>query len=415
MAGRAIEIAAADGGAFNGYLAVPEAGSGPGLVIGQEIFGVNPTMRATADYFAEEGYVVLVPDMFWRLEPGVELGYSEADFGKAFGYFERFDVDKAVEDIDAAMRTLAGLGECTGGIGYMGFCLGGKLAYLTAARLDPAVAVSFYGVGLPQLLDEAANVKCPMLFHCPDLDELMPPEDVTALREAFAGRDDVEIHGYPGADHGFYNRDRDVFDKASSSMAHTRTIAVLRRALGPHYDLGALWDRHCEHEFLTRDVDATMATMVAEPYVNHIPTLTGGVGHKELHRFYLNHFVHANPEDTRLVPVSRTIGADRVVDELLFCFTHTREIDWMLPGIEPTGKYVEIPVVAVVNFRGDKLYHEHIYWDQASVLAQVGALDPDGLPVAGHDVASKMMDPASVSSNGLMARWAESEPAGGAG
>ncbi len=411
MAGRMIEIRARDGGSFNGYLAVPEAGSGPGLIIGQEIFGVNPTMRATADYFAEEGYTVLVPDMFWRLEPGIELTYSEADFETAFGYFGRFDIDRAVEDIGAAMETLSNLDECTGKVGFMGFCLGGKLAYMTAARLDPEVSISFYGVGLPEMLDEAANISCPMVFHCPELDQLMPPEGVAALREAFAGRGEIEIYAYPGADHGFYNRDRDVFDKASASMAHSRTIAILRRTMGPHYDLEALWDKHCEHEFLTRDVDATMATMVAEPYVNHIPTLTGGVGYKELHRFYLNHFVHANPEDTKLIPVSRTVGADRVVDEILFCFSHTREIDWMLPGIEPTGKYVEIPVVAIINFRGDKLYHEHIYWDQASVLAQIGLLDTDKLPLAGHDVAKKMMDAASMPSNGMMARWSESAPA----
>lgn len=410
MAGRMIEIASRDGGAFWGYLSAPERGSGPGLILGQEIFGVNPTMRAVADYFAEEGYTVLAPDMFWRLEPGVELAYTEADFQKAFGYFERFDVDLAVEDIAAAMDALRNLDECEGDVGYMGFCLGGKLAYLTAARLNPAVAVSFYGVGLPELLDEAKNVDCPMVFHCPDLDELMPPEGVAALRETFAGRADVEIYGYPGADHGFCNRDRDVFDRPSASTAHTRTIAALRRALGPRYDLSALWDKHCEYEFMTRDVDATMSTMVDEPYVNHVPTLTGGVGYKELHRFYLNHFVHANPEDTKLIPVSRTVGADRVVDELLFCFTHTREIDWMLPGVEPTGKYVEIPVVAIVNFRGGKLYHEHIYWDQASVLTQIGLLDPENLPVAGHDVAKKMMDAASLPSNGLMERWAESAP-----
>ena len=410
MAGRMIEIASRDGRAFNGYLAVPEEGSGPGLVLGQEIFGVNPTMRATADYFAEEGYAVLVPDMFWRIEPGVELPYTEEGFEKAFGYFGRFNADLAVKDIEAAMTALRDLDECDGGIGYVGFCLGGKLAYLTAARLDPAVAVSFYGVGLPDLLDEAGSISCPMVFHCPGLDELMPPDGVAALREAFAGRADVEIHGYPDADHGFYNRDRDVFHKPSASMAHTRTIAALRRALGPSYDLSALWDKHCEHEFMTRDVDATMATMVDQPYVNHIPTLTGGVGHDELHRFYLNHFVHANPEDTKLVPISRTVGADRVVDEILFCFTHTREIDWMLPGVAPTGKYVEIPVVAIVNFRGGKLYHEHIYWDQASVLAQIGALDAGGLPVAGRDEARKMVDAASLPSNGLMARWAESAP-----
>ena len=412
MASRTIEITARDGERFTGYLAVPEAGSGPGLVLGQEIFGINKTMRATADTFAEEGYVVLVPDMFWRIEPGVELSYSEADFAKAFGFMERFDIDLGVEDIGAAMDALRALPECTGKVGYMGFCLGGKLAYLSAARLDPSVSISFYGVGLPDLLGEADKITCPMVFHCPELDKFMPPEGVAALRAAFAARTDVEIYAYPGADHGFYNHDREVFDKPSVSMAHSRTIAALRRAMGPSYDLSTLWDKHCEYEFITRDVDATMATMVAEPYVNHIPTMTGGVGNKNLHRFYLNHFVHANPDDIKLIPVSRTIGADRVVDEMLLCFTHDREIDWLLPGIAPTGKYVEVPTVAIVNFRGDKLFHEHIYWDQASVLVQVGLLDPASLPVGGNDVAKKMLDTNAVASNGLMARWKESEPAG---
>ena len=411
MTGRMIDITARDGGRFKGYLAVPEAGSGPGLVIGQEIFGVNPTMRATADIFVEEGYVVLVPDMFWRIEPGVALTYSEADFATAFGYMERFDVDRGIDDIAAAMETLARLPECTGKVGFMGFCLGGKLAYLTAARLDPAVAISFYGVGLPDLLGEADKIACPMVFHCPERDALMPPEGVAALRAAFADRTDVEVYTYPGADHGFYNHDREVFDKPSAAMAHSRAIAALRRTMGPSYDLSALWDKHCEYEFVTRDVDATMATMVPEPYVNHIPTMTGGVGHENLHRFYLNHFVHANPDDTKLIPVSRTVGADRVVDEMLLCFTHDREIDWLLPGVPPTGKYVEVPTVGIINFRGDKLRHEHIYWDQASVLVQIGLLDPAGLPVGGRDTARKMVDATAVESNRLMARWKESEPA----
>ena len=148
-----------------------------------------------------------------------------------------------------------------------------------------------------------------------------------------------------------------------------------------------------------------MATMVAEPYVNHVPTMTGGVGHADLKRFYRDHFVNANPEDTRLIPVSRTVGADRLVDEMVFCFTHTREIPWMLPGIAPTGRYVEIPLVAIVNFRGDKLYHEHIYWDQASLLVQIGVLDPAGLPVAGLATAKKLLDE-TLPSNALMgAAW----------
>jgi carboxymethylenebutenolidase len=146
---------------------------------------------------------------------------------------------------------------------------------------------------------------------------------------------------------------------------------------------------------------------VAEPYVNHVPTMTGGVGAKNLKRFYANHFIPKCPKDTRLVPISRTIGADRVVDEMLFCFTHDIEIDWMLPGLAPTGKYVEIPLVAIIRFRGGKLYNEHIYWDQASVLVQIGALDPAGLPVAGIATAKKLVDE-GLPSNALMQRWSES-------
>ena len=180
----------------------------------------------------------------------------------------------------------------------------------------------------------------------------------------------------------------------------------LRPASAP--DLAALWDEHCRYEFETRDVDATMASMVAEPYVNHIPTMTGGIGHDELKRFYRYHFIGSNPDDTRLVPISRTVGVDRVVDEMLFCFTHTREIDWMLPGIPPTGRAVEIPLVAIVRFAGDKLVHEHIYWDQASVLVQIGVLDPAGLPVAGVACARKLVDK-SLPSNTLMPNWTSSE------
>jgi carboxymethylenebutenolidase len=169
------------------------------------------------------------------------------------------------------------------------------------------------------------------------------------------------------------------------------------------HDLAALWDAHCRFEFETRDVDATMATMVAEPYVNHIPTMTGGVGHDKLRDFYANHFIGVNPPDMELVPVSRTVGETSVVDELIARFTHTTHIDWMLPGIEPTGCSVEIPLVAIVQFDGDKLVHEHIYWDQASVLVQLGLLDSKALPVAGAETAHKVLDP-SLPSNTLMER-----------
>jgi carboxymethylenebutenolidase len=171
------------------------------------------------------------------------------------------------------------------------------------------------------------------------------------------------------------------------------------------HDLAALWDAHCRYEFETRDVDATMASMVAEPYVNHVPTMTGGVGHDQLRRFYTNHFVGQNPPDTALTLVSRTVGADSLVDEMIFSFTHTSVVDWMLPGVAPTGRRVEIPLIAIVKFEDGKLAHEHIYWDQASVLVQIGALDPAGLPVSGAETAAKVLDK-TLPSNALMAAWA---------
>ena len=175
-------------------------------------------------------------------------------------------------------------------------------------------------------------------------------------------------------------------------MAYSRSFAVLQRAMGPDFDLSVLWDRHLECEFVDRDVESNMQTMVAQPYVNSIPTMTGGVGYDELYNFYKHHFLHVNPGDTRTVPISRTIGSDRVVDEMIFCFTHDREIDWMLPGVAPTGHYVEVPLVAIVCFRGGKLYNEHIYWDQASVLVQIGLLPRDGLPVTGIEATQKLVN-----------------------
>ncbi len=173
-------------------------------------------------------------------------------------------------------------------------------------------------------------------------------------------------------------------------------------------ELVALWEEHCRQEFETRNVDATMSTMVAKPYVNHIPTMTGGVGHDQLKRFYKYHFIGGNPPDTTLTPVSRTVGEDQLVDEMIFSFTHTREIDWMLPGVAPTGRKVEVPLVAIVRFKDGKVAHEHIYWDQASVLVQIGKLDPAGLPVAGMETARKVTDN-SLPSNKLMRRWPTSE------
>src|SRR5215467_754447 len=173
-------------------------------------------------------------------------------------------------------------------------------------------------------------------------------------------------------------------------------------------DLVALWEEHCRCEFETRDANATMATMVPQPYVNHIPTMTGGVGYEQLRRFYAHHFIPVNPPDFRLSPVSRTVGIDTIVDEFIVHFTHTTMIDWLLPGVPPTGRLVEVPAVAIVQFEGDKVAHEHIYWDQASVLVQIGLLNPVGLPVGGVETARKVKD-RCLPSNRLMHRWQESE------
>src|SRR5215475_8495083 len=133
-------------------------------------------------------------------------------------------------------------------------------------------------------------------------------------------------------------------------------------------DLSRLWEEHVRYEFSTRNTDDTLATMVEDAYVNHIPVLTGGSGRDQLREFYSKHFIPQMPPDTEMTPVSRTIGEDQLVDEMIFKFTHTIPMDWMLPGIPPTGQRVEIPLVAIVRFKNGKLAHEHIYWDQASML-----------------------------------------------
>ncbi|WGV25815.1 nuclear transport factor 2 family protein [Halotia branconii] len=167
--------------------------------------------------------------------------------------------------------------------------------------------------------------------------------------------------------------------------------------------LQELWEEHLRHEFDTHNTEDTLATMVEDAYVNDIPVMTGGVGKPALREFYSKYFIPQMPEDMELTPISRTIGTDQLVDEMMVKFTHTTQMDWMLPGIAPTLKRVEVAVVAIVQFRGDKLAHEHIYWDQASVLVQLGLLDPSTLPVVGVDSARKALDP-NLPSNALIDR-----------
>ncbi|CAE6381015.1 unnamed protein product [Rhizoctonia solani] len=218
------------------------------------------------------------------------------------------------------------------------------------------------------------------------------------------------LYIYPLSEPSFAHPSSPNYNHTQATLAHTRTLTFLRSHIGgPIFDIESIWEAHTRFEFEGRDVAATMSTMVAEPYVNHIPTLTGGIGRKALTWFYARHFIHSNPDSTKMELVSRTLGPDRVVDEFVFEFVHDRVIDWMLPGIPPTGKHVKVPFVAVVNIRGDKLYHEHIYWDQASVLVQIGLLPEKlafpgttnevRLPVAGVEQAEKMVDPGAKESN----------------
>jgi carboxymethylenebutenolidase len=186
-------------------------------------------------------------------------------------------------------------------------------------------------------------------------------------------------------------------------MAESKQTDANTNLIPTKNHLSQLWDEHVRNEFSTRNTEETLATMVEDAYVNHIPVLTGGVGRDQLREFYSKRFIPQMPPDTQMTPVSRTIGEDQLVDEMVFKFTHTIRMDWILPGVAPTGKRVEVPLVAIVRFRDGKLAHEHIYWDQASVLVQVGLIDPANLPVTGIESAWKVLDP-TLPANALMKR-----------
>jgi carboxymethylenebutenolidase len=157
-------------------------------------------------------------------------------------------------------------------------------------------------------------------------------------------------------------------------------------------NLSDIFDKHLEFEFEKEDVDATMTTMTEDPYVHHVPTLTGGRGFNGVYSFYKNHFIGKMPKDLKITNVSRTVGKDQVVDELIISFTHDREIDYLLPGLAPTGKHVEIPHVVIMKFKNNKISHEHIYWDQASVLVQIGLLKPEKMPITGIEQTKELLE-----------------------
>ncbi|KAF2707616.1 hypothetical protein K504DRAFT_410084 [Pleomassaria siparia CBS 279.74] len=248
-----------------------------------------------------------------------------------------------------------------------------------------------------------------------------PSSSITASEASTS----VKIFRYESAkrDSGWALPADEDYDGKSAQLAHTRSLSFLKPLLeGPYFDLEAVWDEHCKFEFVERDVASTMATMVDRPYVNHIPTMTGGIGKERLTAFYTSHFIFSNPENTTLDLVSRTIGIDRVVDEFVFKLTHDRVVEWLLPSVPPTNKPLSIPFVSIVTLRGDRLAHEHIHWDQGTALQQLGLLPKyvdfpypvegrEGggpyeimLPVAGEETARKLVDENCEESNLLMGR-----------
>ena len=232
MTSQHITLNALDGsGSFTAYLALPPSGRGPGIVLAQEIFGVNATMRQVADQYAEEGYVVLVPDLFWRQQPGIQLtDQTEAEWARAFELFNGFDLKKGVDDLNATIETLRKQKGCTGKVGTVGFCLGGRLAYLTATRTRADAAVSYYGVMLTEHVKEP--VEAPLMLHIATEDEYVPKDQQAKIHAALKSNRKVTIHDYKGQNHAFARVGGKHFDKASADLARKRTLDFFKANLG---------------------------------------------------------------------------------------------------------------------------------------------------------------------------------------
>ena len=231
MAGKDVTINSPDG-AFGAYLATPTAGRGPGVVVIQEIFGVNGFVRAVADGFAARGYFALAPDLFWRIEPNVQLtDKTEAEWKRAFDLMAKFNADSGVKDIQSTITHLRKQAGCTGKVGAVGYCLGGLLAYLTAARTDADASVGYYGVNIQQMLGEAAKIKKPLMLHIAEKDQFTPPAAQKEILEGLRGNPHVTIHTYPEMDHAFARTGGEHYDHANAELANGRTSTFFRQHL----------------------------------------------------------------------------------------------------------------------------------------------------------------------------------------
>jgi carboxymethylenebutenolidase len=231
MQSRWIDIDTNNGNAFRGYLSLPPKGTGPGIVLIQEIWGVNSHIRAVADQYALDGYVVLAPDVFWRQKPGVDLQYDDAGSAQAFAYKKNMDVALAVQDMSQAVSVLRGMPEVSGGVASVGYCMGGMLSYLCAANAGVDAAVCYYGGGIDSYLNQADKVSCPILFHFAENDQHISKAAVDAVRAAFGNARNAVIETYANADHGFNCWERPSYNQKASAVAHGMSLSFLGKVL----------------------------------------------------------------------------------------------------------------------------------------------------------------------------------------
>lgn len=232
MSGTMISIAGSAGD-FTGYLARPGVtGTGPGVLVCQEIFGVNTEMRRVCDWLAREGFVALCPDLFHRQEPGLSLtDASDEEWQRAFELYQGFDLDAGVRDMSAALSALRGHEACSGKAGAVGYCLGGLLAYLAATRTDSDASVGYYGVSIPDYLAEANKISAPLMLHIAGQDEYVPADAQSAIKEMLTNHPDATLHVYDGRDHAFARDGGAHFDADDAALANTRTLDFLRAHL----------------------------------------------------------------------------------------------------------------------------------------------------------------------------------------
>jgi carboxymethylenebutenolidase len=229
---KTIELKAEDGKEFSAYLALPEGGRGPGMLVIQEIFGVNKHIREVCDLHAQLGFVAMAPDIFFRIKPGLDIGYTEAEMQEGFSYYQKLDFEQAVEDLASCVTSMKAMPEVVAKVGCVGYCMGGQLAFRLAAKNAVDASVSYYGGGLEPYIDQASNLKTPLLMHFAEKDDYIPASTVEKVREALADKRDTAVYLYPGVDHGFNCDQRGAFDRASAMIAIARSNWFLHKHLG---------------------------------------------------------------------------------------------------------------------------------------------------------------------------------------